>query len=151
MSFQVLRSALAEARAKLYETGEHTYIDHQPAAIGEVGTFPFPYSRDTFARLKAGEAPGYEGTATAESTDKLLAYSTRPFLGRLLDTPTLFCVAEGDDHTHWDLAAEAFDAIPGERKKFHIVRRSTHLTLYEDEATRRGIADVATAWFREHV
>jgi uncharacterized protein len=151
VSFRALQSALSEARRRLFETGEHTYFDHQPAALGEVGTFPFPHSRETFVRLKASEAPGYEGRATATSTDLLLAYSVRPFLSRLVATPTLICVAEGDDHTHWDLAAEAYNAIPGERKKLHTVLHSTHLTLYEDIETRRGIAEVGADWFSENL
>jgi hypothetical protein len=131
----------------LYETGEHTYLDHQPATLGTVGTFPFPHSRETFARLKESEAPAYEGRATAASTEMLLAYSVRPFLTRLVATPTLMCLAEGDDHTHWDLAAQAYDAIPGSRKQLHVVPRATHLTLYEDVDTRRRVAGVAAEWF----
>ena len=60
-------------------------------------------------------------------------------------------VAEGDDHTHWDLAAEAFERIPGERKRFHVVARSTHLSLYDDEATRRAVAEVAADWFTRYL
>lgn len=151
VSFQNLRRQLDAARRHLYETGEHVLFDHQPAELGATGTWPFPYSRDTFARIKAAEAPGYDGRATAASTEMLLRYSTRPFLSRLLSTPTLMCVAEGDDHTHWDLAAEAFNAIPGESKKLHIVPRSTHLTLYEDPDTRREIAAVAADWYRQYL
>lgn len=147
VSFRALQAALRDARRRLYETGEHTYIDHQPIELGAVGTFPFPHSRPTFRRLKETDAPGYDGRATAASTEMLLAYSVRPFLSRLVDTPTLICVAEGDDHTHWDLAAEAFEAIPGSRKRFHVVPRSTHLTFYEDAATQRDVALVAADWF----
>lgn len=151
VSFRVLRAALREARTRLYETGEHTYLDHQPVKLGALGTFPFPQSRLTFQRLKETEAPGYEGRATAASTDMLLAYSVRPFLSRLLATPTLVCVAEGDDHTHWDLAAEAFAAIPGTRKRFHVVPRSSHLTFYEDAQTQHEVATVAAEWFKTYV
>jgi uncharacterized protein len=151
VSFRVLQTALAEARRRLYETGEHTYFDHQPAELGGLGTFPFPHSRETFVRLRSSDAPGYEGRATAQSTEMLLAYSVRPFLSRLVATPTLMCVAEGDDHTHWDLAGEAFNAIPGERKKLHVVVGSTHLTLYEDADTRRGIAEVGADWFSRYL
>ena len=77
----------------------------------------------------------------------LLAYSVRPFLSRLIATPTLMCVAEGDDHTHWDLAADAFAAIPGTRKRFHVVPRSSHLTFYEDPATQRAVAAITAEWF----
>jgi uncharacterized protein len=148
VSFRVLQAALRDARVHLYETGEHTYFDHQPIEIGAVGTFPFPHSRPTFQRLKETEAPAYDGRATAASTDMLLGYSVRPFLPRLVATPTLMCVAEGDDHTHWDLAAEAFGSIPGTRKRFHVVPRSTHLTFYEDATTQRDVALIAADWFR---
>jgi uncharacterized protein len=151
VSFRALLAALDEARAHLYATGEHTYVDHQPVELGAVGTFPFPHSRSTFAHLKDSEAPGYEGSATARSTELLLAYSVRPFLTRLVATPTLMCVAEGDDHTHWDLAADAFEAIPGPRKRFHVVPKASHLSLYEDVETRRDVARVAAGWFAEHL
>jgi hypothetical protein len=61
------------------------------------------------------------------------------------------CLAEGDDHTHWDLAAEAFDAIPGTRKQLHVVPRASHLTLYEDVHTRRAVAELAASFFTAHV
>lgn len=143
VSFRTLLAALAEARQKLYATGEHTYIDHQSVTLGAVGTFPFPHSRETFKRLTATEGPGYRGEATAASSEMLLAYSVRPFLSRLVATPTLMCLAEGDDHTHWDLAAQAFDTIPGTRKQLHVVPRAGHLTLYEDVAVRRTVASTA--------
>jgi uncharacterized protein len=151
VSFRVLRAALREARALLYDSGGHTYIDHQPAEVGALGTFPFPHSRPTFQRLKEKEAPRYEGRATAASTELLLAYSVRPFLSRLLSTPTLMCVADGDDHTHWDLAADAFGAIPGTRKRFHVVPHSSHLTFYEDPQTQRDVAMVAAEWFKTYL
>jgi alpha-beta hydrolase superfamily lysophospholipase len=151
VSFRGLQSALREARKRLHETGEHTYFDHQPAELGAIGTFPFPHSRATFARLKESEAPRYEGRATAASTEMLLAYSVRPFLSRLLATPTLVCLAEGDDHTHWDLAADAFAAIPGMRKRLHVVARSSHLAFYEDTATQRDVANVSAEWFKTYL
>lgn len=151
VSFRVLRAALDEARDHLYRTGEHRYFPHQPEAIGELGTFPFPHSRETFRRLKAGEAPAYEGSATAASTDLLLGYSVRPFLERLGDTATMLILAEGDDHTHWDLATRAFAEIPGENKQLHVVPGSTHLTFYEDARTRESVAEVGARWFRERL
>jgi dienelactone hydrolase len=147
VSFRILLAALAEARRTLYTTGEHTYIDHQPETLGAVGTFPFPQSRETFKRLTQSEGPRYRGQATAASTDMLLAYSVRPFLTRLIATPTLMCLAEGDDHTHWDLAGQAFDAIPGTRKQLHIVPSAGHLTLYEDIEIRRTVAQTAADFF----
>jgi pimeloyl-ACP methyl ester carboxylesterase len=81
----------------------------------------------------------------------LMSYSVFPFLPRLLATPTLVVVAEGDDHTHWELQAAAYQAIPGSRKRFEIVPRSTHLTIYEDAETARKVAATASEWFNEHL
>jgi uncharacterized protein len=151
LGFRRLQAAVLQARRKHFETGEHTYFDHQPEAEGDLATWPFPNSRVTFKRLKATQAPAYEGRATAASTDMLLAYDVMPYAERLLATPTLMVVADGDDHTHWDLAAKAFDAIPGQRKRLDIVPKSTHLTLYEDEAAVGKVAGVVSSWFAEHL
>jgi alpha-beta hydrolase superfamily lysophospholipase len=146
-----LLTELESARKELYVTGKHRYMPHQPASEGEIGTWPFPKSRETFARLKATLAPRYEGRATAASTEMLLAYSVGPFMKRLVHTPTLMVVAEGDDHTHWDLAADAYADIPGDRKRFDVVPRSTHLTLYEDDETLAAVAETGADWFLQHL
>ena len=80
-----------------------------------------------------------------------MSYSVFPFVRRLIATPTLIVVAEGDDHTHWDLIAAAYEAIPGPRKRFEVVPRSTHLTFYEDDATARAVARTAHDWFAIHL
>jgi len=151
LGFRRLRVALTEARRKLATTGEHTYLPHQPEYEGELATWPFPQSRVTFARLKATTAPAYEGFATAASTEVLLAYSVMPYVARLIATPTMMVVAEGDDHTHWDLAVKAYDAIPGERKHLHVVPRSTHLTMYEDDETVARTAEMVSGWFADQL
>jgi uncharacterized protein len=149
LGFRRLQSAILEARRKLFQTGEHTYIPHQPATEGELAVWPFPKSKVTFTRLKETQAPAYEGRSTIASVDMLLGYTVMPYVERLADTPTMVIVAEGDDHTHWDLAAKAFDAIPGERKRWHVVPRSGHLTLYEDEEAVSVVAQAAAEWFAQ--
>jgi fermentation-respiration switch protein FrsA (DUF1100 family) len=146
-----LLAAVDEARRELYKTGKHGYLPHQPADEQDLGTWPFPKSRITFARLKATQAPAYEGRATTASTEMLLAYSAWPYVKRLVATPTLIVVAEGDDHTHWDLAAQAYSAIPGSRKQFHVVPKSTHLSLYEDADTLQAVAGISARWFVDHL
>jgi fermentation-respiration switch protein FrsA (DUF1100 family) len=147
LGFRRLQQAILDARRKLYETGEHTYIPHQPQDEGDLAVWPFPKSKVTFARLKETQAPAYDGRSTVASAELLLSYNVLPFAERLAGTPTMLIVAEGDDHTHWDLAAKAFDAIPGERKLWHVVPRSGHLTLYEDEAAVAVVAQAAADWF----
>jgi uncharacterized protein len=151
LGFRRLQAALLDARRRLFATGEQTYLPHQPSSEGELATWPFPKSRVTFARLKETQAPAYEGRATAASTELLLGYSVMPYVERLVDTPTLLVVAEGDDHTHWDLAAAAYEHIPGDRKRLHVVRRSGHLTLYEDAGAVARVAQVAADWFSDYL
>jgi fermentation-respiration switch protein FrsA (DUF1100 family) len=147
LGFRRLQEAILQARRKLYETGEQTYIPHQPKEEGDLAVWPFPKSKVTFARLKETQAPAYDGRSTVASAEMLLSYSVMPYVERLAGTPTMLAVAEGDDHTHWDLAAKAFDAIPGQRKQWHVVPRSGHLTLYEDEAAVTLVAQAAADWF----
>jgi uncharacterized protein len=151
LSFRRLQQAVLDARRKLYETGEHTYIAHQPESEGDLAVWPFPNSKVTFRRLKETQAPAYDGRSTVASAEMLLAYSVMPYVERLAGTPAMLVVAEGDDHTHWDLAAKAFDAIPGQRKRWHVVPRSGHLTLYEDEDAVAVVAQAAADWFAEYL
>jgi len=151
LGFRRLQAAILEARRKLYATRDHTYIPHQPETEGDLAVWPFPKSKVTFKRLKETQAPAYDGRSTVASADLLLAYDVMPYARRLVGTPTMLAVAEGDDHTHWDLAADVFDAIPGERKRWHVVPRSGHLTLYEDEAAVAVVAQAAADWFAEYL
>ena len=145
-----LKAGLLDARRRLYATGEETYLPHQPDT-DELATWPYPQSRITFRHLKATQAPAYDGRSTAESTEMLMSYSVTPFLKRLSGTPTMMIVAEGDDHTHWELQLDAYEAIPGPRKRFEVVPRSTHLTFYEDDGTARAVAAIAGEWFNEYL
>jgi fermentation-respiration switch protein FrsA (DUF1100 family) len=145
-----LKAGLLEARRRRYATGERTYLPHQPDD-DELATFPYPQSRITFRRLKETQAPAYDGRSTAESTEMLMNYDVSPFLPRLASTPTLLIVAEGDDHTHWELQLAAFEQIPGPRKRFDVVPRSSHLVFYEDEGTARAVAATAVEWFDRYL
>jgi len=145
-----LKAGLLEARRKLYAEGEQTYLPHQPD-VDELATWPYPQSRITFRRLKENEAPAYDGRSTAESTELLMAYNVMPFARRLGETPTLLVVAEGDDHTHWELQLDAFDAIPGPRKHFEVVPKATHLAFYEGDETAKMVAGKASEWFNAYL
>ena len=151
LGFRRLQEALLTARRERAETGEVAVIDHQPLNEGDLATWPFPKSKRVFAELKATQAPAYEGWTTTESTEALLSYSVFPFLPRLLGKPVLMVVAEGDDHTHWDLAARAFDAIPGSSKQMTVVPASNHLTLYSDQEQQRRTAGEIAKFLLESV
>ena len=148
LGFRRFQEHILEARRHKHRTGEVTYFPHQPAEEGALATWPFPRSKQTFAALKEREAPAYRGEATAESADLLLGYSVFPYLPRLLAKPTLLIIAEGDDHTHWDLALKAFEAIPGTAKEAMIVSNADHLTLYADRDRQNAVAQKVAGFFR---
>lgn len=151
LGFRRFQAAILEARRVRATTGEVTYFSHQPAEEGDLSTWPFPKSKRTFAALKEREAPAYRGEATAESSDLLLGYSVFPHLRRLLGKPSMLVVAEGDDHTHWDLALDAYDQIPGDAKKLVVVSNADHLTLYADRDRQNIVADQVSAFFVKHL
>jgi predicted acyl esterase len=148
VGYRKLTALLANERRKRFGTGEHSYMPHGSTdPVNEIVTWPFPASQPTFAWLKENQAPNYENRATIASTDMLLNYSVYPHVERLRDIPTMMVVAEGDDHTHWELEIEAFAAIPTPKKHLEIVPRSGHLGLYRDEVKIREVAASCAEWF----
>ncbi|MBD3924222.1 alpha/beta hydrolase [Nocardioides cavernae] len=151
LGFRRFQSAILESRRKRRDTGETTYFPHQPAEEGDLATWPFPKSKKTFAALKEREAPSYVGEATAESADLLLGYSVFPYLPRLIHKPSLLIIAEGDDHTHWDLAVKAHDQIPGDAKELMIISNADHLTLYADRDRQNVVAAKVADFFTKNL
>jgi len=150
MGMRRLRDRIAESRRKLFETGEHSFIPHASEdPISNVVTWPFPASEPLFAWLKETQGPNYENRATVASTEMLLGYSVYPHVTRLIDTPTMVVVAEGDDHTMWNLEIEAFHAIPTPKKRLEVISKSGHHGLYRDEERIRAVALECGSWFRQ--
>ena len=151
LGFRRFNDAILAARRLRRESGEITYFQHQPAVEGEISTWPFTKSKQTFAALKEREAPAYRGESTAESADLLMGYSVFPYLPRLLGKPSLLIIAEGDDHTHWDLALRAYEEIPGDAKELMIVSNADHLTLYADRDRQNVVAKRVADFFGSHL
>lgn len=148
MGMRKLRATIDEARRKLYTSGEHSFIPHASTdPVADVVTWPFPASQPLFAWLKETQGPRYQNSATAASTEMLLDYSVYPHVTRLIDTPTMMVVAEGDDHTMWDLEIEAYRAIPTEKKRLDIIERSGHHGLYRDRERIEKVAAECAGWF----
>ena len=101
--------------------------------------------------IKEKEAPQHEHRNTIESVELLMSYSVFPYLNRILDTPTLMLVAEGDDLTLWDLEIEAFNEIPTSQKKLFVIPETTHMSLYDNRTKLEIAAEVATEWLVEHL
>ena len=152
LGFRAFEALLLSDRRRRFATGVDGYLPHAAAdPATEVSTWPFPETYETFKRLKASDAPAYENRSTIESAELLMSYSVEPYLGRLLNTPTLVVVAERDDLTLWDLEIEAYGRIPTAHKKLVVVGDSTHMTLYSDRSLLDQAARAATDWFSEHL
>src|SRR5262249_52051800 len=117
----------------------------------DLSTWPFPETYHTFKALKETDAPLYQNSSTVESVDLLLNYDIVPFCRRILDTPTLMIVAEGDDLTLWDLEIGAYHDMPTDKKKLVTLPHTTHMTLYSDQSKLEMAAAEATSWFTEHL
>lgn len=152
VGFRRLQQLILDDRRRRFATGEDGLLPHAaPDPTGELSAWPFPETYEVFRELKQSEAPAYENASTIESVELLMSYCVHPFLPRLLDTPTLVVVAEGDDLTLWDLEIEAYNAIPTPHKNLVIIGESTHMTLYSDESLRAWAATAATEWFSHHL
>jgi len=152
LRFRALKQTIRDARRKLYETGEHSYIPHGAEdPFTEVCTWPFKANYSLFAWLKETQGPRYENRATVASTELLMEYTVTPYLERLIDVPTLMVVAEGDDHTMWELEVEAYRRILTPKKRLFVVPKSGHHSLYRDDELIEVAVRECTSWFRGHL
>jgi len=152
IGFRRLNEMIRDSRRKLYETGEHSYIPHASEhPERDVVTWPFPASEPLFRWLQETQGPRYENRATVASTEMLLRYTVMPYLQRLIDTPTLMVVAEGDDHTMWELEVEAFKEILTPKKRLCVVPRSGHHSLYRDEELIQLAVRECADWFGSYL
>ena len=153
MGFRRLMDAVLEDRRLRYEDpSQELFLPHASETPDtELSAWPFPETKATFMQIQQTSAPLYQNMSTMESVDLLMNYAVAPFLPRILDTPTLMIVAEGDDLTLWDLEVEAFNAIPTTRKKLVVLPHTTHMTLYSDTSKVVQAAGHATTWFAQHL
>lgn len=142
------QAVLDDRHARFDDPSKRMFLPHSTTdPEGELSAWPFPETRTTFAQLQATEAPLYQNSSTMESVDLLLNYDVSPFLSRILDTPTLMIVAEGDDITLWDLEIETYNKIPTRKKELVVLPHTTHMTLYSDRDKLAVAAESATRWF----
>lgn len=116
-----------------------------------LSTWPFPEVHETFHRIKDAEAPLHEHYSTVESTELLLSYTVFPYVGRILNTPTLMIVAENDEITLWDLEIAAFNGVATARKKLVVLPDVTHMSLYSQRTNLEIAATEAGEWFRHYL
>jgi uncharacterized protein len=153
MGFRRLTEAILRDRAvRFVDPVNRGFLPHaSPTPETELSAWPFPETYSTFKSLKETEAPMYQNSSTIESVDLLHNYDVMPFVRRILDTPSLMIVAEGDDLTLWDLEIEAYNQIPAEKKRLFTLPNTSHMTLYSDRSRLEVAAEQAGLWFGQHL
>ena len=102
VGFRELTALVDKERRNRYLTGEHGTIPHSGDPKKEVVTWPHPETKPIFMKIKETVAPNHEHFSTIASVEGVWNYNVLPFLPRILNTPTLMVVAEGDDLTCWE-------------------------------------------------
>ena len=153
MGFRRLLQAVQEDRKKRFEKDDnYGYLAMAaPDPARTLCTWPFPETYEAFTQIQKSEAPRHEHRSTIESVELLMSYTVFPYLSRIVNTPTLMLVAEGDDHTLWELEIEAFNQIPTTKKKLFIVPQTSHITLYTTRSKLQIAAAVASDWLAEYL
>ena len=149
VGFRELTALVNEERRSRYLTGKHGMIPHSGDPKTEVVTWPHPETKPVFMKIKETTAPRHEHYSTIQSVELVWTYDVRPFLPRILDTPTLMIVAEGDDLTMWEREVPAFGDIATPKKKLFVQRASTHMSMYSNLSHLEIAAREAAAWYRE--
>jgi dienelactone hydrolase len=152
VGFRRLRSAVMADREARFTGAASEYIAMSAVNPWEtLCTWPFPETYEIFTNIQKTEAPQHEHRNTIESVELLMTYSVFPYLSRILNTPTVMLVAEGDDLTLWDLEIEAFNQIATSQKKLHVIPKTTHMSLYDNMSKLEIAARLATEWLVEHL
>ncbi|MGC0366454.1 cephalosporin-C deacetylase-like acetyl esterase [Rhodococcus sp. 27YEA15] len=153
IGYRKLWDAILEDRKLRYDDPEaRLHIPHASEnPEEELSSWPFPETKTTFAALQATEAPLYQNSSTMESVDLLLDYDVNYFVPRILNTPSMMIVAEGDDLTLWDLEIDSFNNIPTTKKELVVLPHTSHMTLYSDQSKLAVAAEHASRWFSRHL
>jgi uncharacterized protein len=149
VGFRELTALINDDRRKRYLTGKHGSIPHSGDPKTEIVSWPHPETKTVFMEIKKKTAPRHEHYSTIQSTELVWTYDVRPFLPRILDTPTLMIVAEGDDITMWEKEVPAFGDIATTKKKLFVQRSSTHMSMYSNLSHLEIAAKEAGSWYRE--
>ena len=78
-------------------------------------------------------------------------YDVRPFLRRILGTPVLLTVAEGDDITLWEEEIRVFNEIATPDKRLFLCRDTSHMTLYSNKSRLQMLAEEARGFLVEQL
>jgi uncharacterized protein len=146
-----LQKLVSDDRALRYERpGEQLYLPHATIDyVNDIPSWPVPEAEKVFRDIKDLEAPLYQNKSTVESVALLLRYDVTTFVKRIINTPVMMVVAEGDDITMWDMEIAAFNAISCPRKELVTLPHTTHMTLYSNKSRTMMAAQSGLRWLNE--
>ncbi|MEV7649099.1 alpha/beta hydrolase [Arthrobacter sp. NPDC089319] len=152
VNFRRLEAEILDARRRRFTDGVDVMVPHFTLdTAAETSAWPFPEGYGVFDAFRTGVAPNYSFNSTLESVDLLMSYDVRPYLPRIVNTPTLVIVAENDDITLWDQEIAAYNAIPTTRKDLKVIPKSDHLALYSNRSLLEQCAQHAGDWFEQEL
>ncbi len=138
---KLLDVALKDRRKRFKnETNSDFIAMSSPKPDEELCVWPYTDVLNAFMEYKKTTAPLHEHRNTIESFEVFLTYTVFPYLSRIINTPTMVVVAEGDDITLWDLEIEAFRQVPSQQKRLFVIPKTTHMTLYKDMSRLQIVA-----------
>src|SRR5579883_534771 len=133
LAFRDLQALILKDRRERQATNRHGYMPmstENPAR--ELTTWPFPEVTTAFNKFKDTVAPNHQHRNTIASTELLMNYDVSPYVTRILNTPVLMSVAEGDDITLWEKEIEIFNRIATPKKELFVCEDTSHMTLYSN-------------------
>jgi pimeloyl-ACP methyl ester carboxylesterase len=151
VGFRKIQEAVLEDRRERARTGKYGTVAMSAHPEEELSTWPYPETKAPFMALKAAGAERHEHLNTVASVELLMTYNVRPYLNRILNTPTMMIVADGDDFTMWEAEIPCFREIAAQQKELIVISDTTHMTLYSDFDRTRVAAEHARDWFVEHL
>jgi hypothetical protein len=153
LRFADLQRAITEdRRARAADASARHYLPmSSPNPTEELSAWPYPEVYEIFNVIKKTEAPNHVHENTTESVELLLQYTVFPYTRRLVDTPTMVVVAQGDNITSWDLEIDAFRSIPTQKKELVVLPQTSHMSLYNRQDRLEIAGQAGARWFTEHL
>jgi len=152
LAFRQLSQVVLDDRRARSAKGEGGYLPmSSPIPERELCTWPFPEVTSAFLEFQRRVAPRHEHRNTIESVELLMSYDVTPFLSRILATPTLMSVAEGDDITLWEEEIRVFNQIATAQKQLFVCRDTSHMTLYSNLSRLEMLAREGCRWLERHL
>ncbi|PLX36271.1 MAG: alpha/beta hydrolase [Hyphomicrobiales bacterium] len=151
--YRELQRTLLEYRsAKFKDPNTESKIPMSvPDPFTTMAHWPYPDVYEGFMKLKETVAPNHEHWSTIESTELCELYTVMPYVGRIVNIPTMMVIAEKDTLTMWDKETEAFNAILTPKKKLVVLGDITHMSLYGNVSKVEIASRETIPWLQQYL